>query len=113
MEFEEARDHYARLVATIGEAELKGAKTPYTSMNGNMYSHLSENGVALRLPAEAREEFLVRYRTTLYHAHGAVQKEYVTVPADLLPKTDELAPHFRAAFDYAVTLKPKPTKRTR
>jgi hypothetical protein len=51
------------------------------------------------------------YQTTLYHAHGIVQKEYVTVPAELLVKTDELAPYFQASFDYAKTLKPKATKR--
>jgi hypothetical protein len=84
---------------------------PYTSMNGNMYSYLGENGVALRLPADARDEFLAKYQTTLYHAYGIVQKEYVTVPASLLTKTDELAAYFRAGFDYATTLKPKPTKR--
>jgi len=40
-----------------------------------------------------------------------VQKEYVTVPTDLLAKTDELAPYFQVSFDYAKTLRPKPTKR--
>ncbi|MFF5289873.1 hypothetical protein [Paractinoplanes globisporus] len=112
MDFEEAKERYADLVATIDEAQLKGAKTPYTSMNGNMYSYLGENGVGLRLPANVREEFLAKYGTTLYHAHGIVQKEYVTVPAALLVKTDELAPYFRLSFDYAKTLKPKATKRT-
>src|SRR5215471_3784212 len=113
MEHDEARTRYAELVATIPEAVLKGAKMPYTSMNGNMYSYLGDNGVALRLPADAREEFLAKYDTTLYHAYGIVQKEYVTVPADLLTKTGELAPYFRASFDYAKTLRPKATKRTR
>jgi hypothetical protein len=107
----EAKLQYAELVATIGEAQLKGAKMPYTSMNGNMYSYLGENGVALRLPAGAREEFLEAYQTTLYHAYGIVQKEYVTVPADLLAKTAELRPYFQVSFDYAKTLKPKATKR--
>jgi hypothetical protein len=81
-------------------------------MNGNMYSYLGENGVGLRLPADVREEFLAKYQTTLYHAYGIVQKEYVTVPPDRLAKTDELAPYFRVSFDYAKTLKPKPTKHT-
>jgi hypothetical protein len=80
-------------------------------MNGNMYSYLGENGVALRLPADVREEFLVTYQTTLYHSYRVVQKEYVTVPPALLAKTRELAPYFRASFDYARTLRPKPTKR--
>jgi hypothetical protein len=112
MEYEQAKARYAALVATVREAELKGAKMPYTSMNGNMYSYLGENGVALRLPAGARDEFLAKYQTVLYHTHGIVQKEYVTVPAELLAKTDELAPYFRASFDYAKTLRPKATKRT-
>ena len=112
MDFDEARERYAELVATIHEAQLKGAKMPYTSMNGNMYSYLGENGVGLRLPVDAREEFLARYQTTLYHTHGIVQKEYVTVPAELLVQTGELAPYFRASFEYAKTLRPKATKRT-
>ncbi len=120
MDHEEAKARYAELVATIDEAQLKGAKMPYTSMNGNMYSltlvlrscvYLGENGVGLRLPADIREEFLARYQTTLYQANGIVQKEYVTVPAELLVKNDEIAPYFRVSFDYARTLKPKATKR--
>jgi hypothetical protein len=111
VDYEDAKARYAELVATVHEAQLKGAKIPYTSMNGNMYSYLGESGVGLRLPAVVREEFLEKYETTLYHTHGIVQKEYVTVPAGLLPNTEELAPYFQASFDYAQTLKPKPTKR--
>jgi hypothetical protein len=107
----DAARRYAELVATIPEAQLKGAKMPYTSMNGNMYSYLGDNGVALRLPVGAREEFLSAYRTTLYHAYGIIQKEYVTVPDALLASLEELAPFFRISFDYAKTLKPKATKR--
>ena len=81
-------------------------------MNGNMYSYLGENGVALRRPADVREEFLVKYQTTFYHSYGVVQKEYVTVPPALLAKTRELTPYFRACFDCAETLWPKPTKRS-
>ncbi len=40
MDYEEAKARYVELVATVGEASLKGAKIPYTSMNGNMYSYL-------------------------------------------------------------------------
>jgi hypothetical protein len=113
VEYAEAKARYGELVATAHGAVLKGAKMPYTSVSGNMYSYLGENGVALRLPSDMREPFLARYQTTLYHAYGIVQKEYVTVPADLLAKTDELAPYFRASFDYAKALRPKPTKRAK
>ena len=110
MDHEEAKARYVQLVETVDDASLKGAKIPYTSMNGNMYSYLGENGVALRLAADVREEFLAKYQTTLYHAYGIVQKEYVTVPPGLFAMTDELAPYFRVSFDHAKTLKPKPTK---
>ena len=44
-------------------------------------------------------------------AHGVTQKEYVSVPDELLERTQELAPYFAASADYAQTLKPKATKR--
>lgn len=48
--------------------------------------------------------------TTHFEAYGIVQKEYVTVPAALLADTARFVPHFRASFEYATALKPKPTK---
>jgi len=38
-------------------------------------------------------------------------KEYVTVPEDLLQKTQELVPYFAASFAYVQTLKTKPQKK--
>jgi hypothetical protein len=52
-----------------------------------------------------------RYDAQLQVAHGAVQKEYVAVPAPLLDRTDELAPWFAASRAYVAALEPKPTKR--
>jgi hypothetical protein len=78
-----------------------------------MYSYLGENGLALRLPSQARTEFLTTYRATLYVAHGVTQKEYVTVPDTVLENTSELQKYFSASFEYAKTLKPKPTRRKR
>lgn len=103
---------YRQLVATNPNAELKGATHPYTSWNDNMFSYLHPSGsVALRLAENEREEFLNKYKTTLFHAYGVVQKEYVTVPDALLHKTKELAKYFKLSFEYAQTLKPKPSKK--
>ena len=103
---------YERLVATQPGIERKGAKLPYTSMNGNMFSFLGEDGaLALRLSAVDRATFIEVYGTRLHEAHGAVMKEYVTVPAALLADTSTLAPWFAASVAYANTLKPKPTAR--
>jgi len=73
---------YQKLLATIPEIERKGAENPYTSVNGNMFSLLlSPAGrMALRLPKEEREQFLWKYKTTLFEPYGTVMKEYVAVP---------------------------------
>lgn len=105
-------DAYDRLVAAATDVERKGATMPYTSVNGNMFSYLDASGsMALRLAESQRVEFIERFSTTLHHAYGIVQKEYVTVPADLLGDTAQLLPWFRASHSYALTLKPKPTNR--
>ena len=46
---------YDRVIATRPEIERKGAKIPYTSLNGNMSSYLAEDGaLVLRLAASDR-----------------------------------------------------------
>lgn len=104
---------YEKLLATIPEIERKGADNPYTSLNGNMFSLLlsPEGRLALRLPQDEREEFLKRYKTTLFEAYGAVMREYVAVPDALLKKTGELQKYLALSYAYAKTLKPKPTKK--
>ena len=103
---------YERLVATIPGVTHKGATMPYTSVNGNMTSYLDKSGrVALRMPEGAREDFLKKYKTTLFANYGIIQKEYVEVPAALLKKTAELGKHFAVSYAYVKALRPKPTTR--
>ena len=99
---------YEALVATHPKLERKGRTMPYTSVNGHMFSFLTPDGVlALRLPADERQAFLDRYGTHLVEQHGAVLKEYVAVPGDLLSRLDELSPWFDRACAYVGSLKPK------
>ena len=58
-----------------------------------------------------RAAFIERFGTRLHEAHGIVQKEYVTVPSAVLDDTEVPVPWFRASHAYAMTLKPKPSKR--
>jgi len=103
---------YDRLVAAFSELERKGATVPYTSFNGNMFSYLAKDGqLALRLPKQAREDFLTKYNTHLVEAFGIVQKEYVAVPGKLLENTEELKPWFDLSVAYVKSLKPKPTRK--
>jgi hypothetical protein len=50
---------YDKLIQTNPNLERKGVKLPYTSVNGHMFTFLSEAGVlAIRLPKDEREAFL-------------------------------------------------------
>jgi len=101
---------YEKLVATNPEIERKGDTVPYTSKNGHMFSYLSKEGkLELRLPPDAREAFLKKYRANLCEAYGKVQPEYVEVPDALLSKTQELKKYFDLSFAHVSSLKPKPT----
>jgi TfoX/Sxy family transcriptional regulator of competence genes len=104
---------YEKLLAAIPEVERKGADNPYTAVNGNMFSLLlsPEGRLALRLPADEREKFLKKYKTSLFEAYGAVMKEYVAVPDAMLKKTKELQKYFALSYAYAKTLKAKPSKK--
>jgi hypothetical protein len=103
---------FDRVIATRPEVSRKGAKIPYTSLNGNMSSYLADDGtLVLRLGADDRAAFLKRYATRLHEAYGTVQKEYVDVPPELLEATDELAPWFAMSVAYVGGLRPKPTTR--
>jgi TfoX/Sxy family transcriptional regulator of competence genes len=100
---------YDKLIATNPKIERKGDANPYTSLNGNMFTLLHQSRLAIRLPEEERERFLKKYKTSLFEAYGAVMQEYVAVPDSLLANTKELQKYLDLSYEYARTLKPKPT----
>ena len=107
-------ERYERLVATIPGVERKGKTLPYTSLNGHMFSFVGDGGtIAIRLSPDDRQAFIERYGASLHEAHGAVMREYVSVPDALANDTDELAPWFERSRNYVAALKPKQTKRAR
>ena len=103
---------YEALVATRSDVQRRGASVPYTSLNGHMFSFLTKTGtLALRLSAADREAFVAKYATPPCVQHGAVMKDYVEVPAELLAATAKLKKYFDASHDYVAALKPKATTR--
>ena len=104
---------YDKLIATNPKIERKGDANPYTSLNGNMFTLLHQNRLAIRLPEEEREKFLKKFKTSLYEAYGTVMPEYVAVPDAMLENTKELKKYLDLSYAYAQTLKPKPTKKKR
>ena len=94
------------------DTEVKGAKNPYTSRNGHMFSFLAPDGVmGLRLSDEHGAEFLDRYDSGPVMSYGSVMRGYVSVPDDLLENTAELHPWFDTSHEWIGTLPPKATKK--
>jgi TfoX/Sxy family transcriptional regulator of competence genes len=106
-------DLYVSLMNQVRGIEIKGATMPYTSFNGNMFSYLKDGDVALRLGEKEREEFIKKFKTSLFQTYGITQKEYVTIPAALLKKYKDLKPYVIKSFEYVKTLKAKPTTRSK
>lgn len=101
---------YDKLIATNPSVERKGDTNPYTSYNGNMFTHLAPDGMlAIRLPEPERSLFIKKYKTRLQESYGVIRKEYVVVPGSLLKKTNELKEYFDISYEYATTLNAKPT----
>ncbi len=107
----DAFELYAAAVArSASGVAVKGAKNPYTSRNGHMFSFLAPDGaMALRLSDALREEFLARYDSGPVMQYGSVMRGYVEVSGALLRETDELACWFDRSHDWIGTLPPKPT----
>jgi hypothetical protein len=104
-------ERYAAVVKKAGDS-VKGAKSPYTSRGGHMFSFLDEGGtVALHLSPEVADEFLGTYDSGPVEQYGRVMRGYVSVPDDLVSRTEELSSWFARAYEWVGTLEPKPTRK--
>lgn len=103
---------YDNLIGNNPQIDRKGKTTPYTSLNGHMFSFLSKEGVmGLRLSKNDRDHFIQNFNGGLIEQHGRVMKEYVEIPSDLLKNTEQLSEYLQKSLNYVSELKPKPTKK--
>jgi hypothetical protein len=103
----------AAVDASSIDAEVKGAKNPYTSRNGHMFSFLDREGaMAIRLSDDLREEFMAAYDSGPVIQYGSVMRGYVSIPSDLLEDTGEAASWLARAHEWIGTLPPKSTKKS-
>lgn len=108
---EEIFEKYDRQIENLPEQKRKGAKNPYTSHKGHMFSYLDPQGtLCLRLSKEDLQGFLTTYKSESPVSHGAIMKEYAIVPSSLWD-TEELTNYFGKSYGYINSLKPKPTKK--
>lgn len=109
----EALEQYTAVVeAAEADAEVKGAKNPYTSRNGHMYSFITPEGMmALRLSDELADEFRANYETGEVRQYGAVMRGYVSIPDDLFGDTAAMAEWFQRSHDWIDSLPPKASEK--
>lgn len=108
----DALDRYRAVVEASSNGEVKGAKNPYTSRNGHMFSFLTPDGVmAIQLSSELEEEFRSAFDSGPVEQHGRTMQRYSSVPDSLLADTDACSAWFDRSWEWIGTLKPKPTKK--
>ncbi|MDJ0959524.1 MAG: hypothetical protein QNJ88_02620 [Acidimicrobiia bacterium] len=106
-------EQYTTVVeASNADAVVKGAKNPYTSRNGHMFSFLDREGaMALRLSDELRDEFLEDHESEPVMQYNSVMRGYVWIPAELFTDTAAAGDWFAKSYDWIGTLPPKATKK--
>ncbi len=103
---------YDRLIAAHAGLSRKGAKMPYTAMNGNMFTFVDPDGVmALRFSDADLDAFRAAFDVGEVRQYGAVMRGYAPVPEALFADPAALAAWFARSVANAKTLKPKPTKK--
>lgn len=110
---EDALVQYDQLVSEIPSMERKGKTSPYTSVNGNMYTIMRKDGaLGIRLSKEDREVFMEQFHAIPFENYGSMMKEYVEVPQAVFMDKALMVPYLVKSHEYAKKLPSKVTKKT-
>lgn len=106
------RSDYEKHASEHWSVAVKGKANPYTSLNGNMFSFLGKDGtLAVRLAPSKREAHNARHGLGPVTQYNAVMKDYVWVPDEVVGDATAMSALMRDALDFAMTLKPKATRK--
>lgn len=99
---------YDQIVAQCPDFERKGKKMIYTSANGYMFTLLNKDAeIGIRLSKASQDAFKEKYNATEYRSYGAIMRDYVKVPDELLDDNDLLVRYFNESYNYVKSLPPK------
>ena len=99
---------FDNIVATCPDFERKGKSMIYCSANGYMFALLNKAAeIGVRLSKASQETFKKKYNTTEYKSYGAVMKDYVLIPDNLLSDSELMTSLFIESYNYFMTLNPK------
>ena len=108
------RDVLERLAGKFDDFQVKGKKTAYLAVNGNMFAFVDDAGrLCLRFSEADKAAFNAEHGGEDVVQYGAVMRGYVAVPDRVVGDGDALAALFEDCVAFARTLKPKPTKKTK
>ncbi len=106
------REVLESLAALHGGLNVKGKKTAYLAMNGNMFAFVDDKGgLCLRFSQSDKAAFNEKHKTSDVIQYNAVMQGYVRVPDQIVQDRVALEALFAACVEHAETLKAKPTKR--
>lgn len=112
MDREAVLDCYKRAVAQHEDIKIKGAKTSYTAINGNMFSFIDDQArICLRFSESRKMELNIAYGSSDVLQYGAVMRGYVALSDDVIVDDTAFGKLFSESLEFAKTLKPKATKR--
>ena len=107
-DYQEMLSIYKQAINLCPDFERKGKTMPYTSANGYMFSQLNKAGeIGIRLPKEVATMFLTSYESGPFLSYGAVMREYVLVPEELLADPSLMASYLEKGYQYVMSLPPK------
>ncbi len=111
-QWEEQLKKYDALVALNPKFERLGKTMPYTAANTHMFSLLNKDSeFGIRLSKESQDKFKSTYNTTIYKSYGAVMKDYVLVPSEMLDNPKLLSKYLNESYEYVMSLPPNPRKK--
>ena len=111
MEHEDTLEHYKSAVAKLEGIEIKGAKSSYTAINGNMFSFIDDEArLCLRFSEARKKELNILHNSSDVVQYGTVMRGYVALPGDVASDNSMLDSLFTESLEFAKSLKSKPTK---
>ena len=112
MDREEVLQKYRRAIERHADIEVKGAKTPYTALNGNMFSFIDdEDHICLRFSEDRKAALKQEFGLEDVVQYGAVMRGYVQMPNQIIEDQSLYQRLFSESLEFAKSLKPKPTKK--
>jgi hypothetical protein len=94
--------------AAMAGLERKGKTMPYTSSNGYMFSLINKDDeLGIRLSKTDIVEFDEKFGAKPFKSHGAIMREYVLIPEELLCQKEKLSSYLKLGSDFVNSKPPK------